>query len=207
MPPRDRTKRRVVPTQERAQASVEAILGAARELLRDEGFTRMTTNRVAERAGVNVALVYRYFAGKEAIVAALIEQAIEHTHAAVEAVLRAHASSPLPVAVRALLQTMAETPATPELHRELAEHIDVTQRRAQVHELHRRLSALFVDFLAGRRAELPTLSDPEATLFVLTHAVAAATHAAAFYRPAELSLERALDALSALAVGALTDPR
>ncbi|HEX6245002.1 MAG TPA: helix-turn-helix domain-containing protein, partial [Polyangiales bacterium] len=103
MPPRDRTRRRIVPTQPRAQASAEAILSAAEQLLHEQGFARMTTNRIAVRAGVNVALVYRYFAGKEAIVAALIDRFTQATLVNFERVLQEHEAAPLPQVIRALL--------------------------------------------------------------------------------------------------------
>jgi AcrR family transcriptional regulator len=70
---RSRFRRRARPRQERATASVDAILEAARRVLQTHGFAKTTTNRIAEVAGVNVALVYRYFAGKEAIVGELVD--------------------------------------------------------------------------------------------------------------------------------------
>src|SRR3954467_10150614 len=106
MPPRDRTKRRIIPTQRRAQVRADAILTAAEQLLREQGFARMTTNRIAQRAGVNVSLVYRYFAGKEAIVGALIERFAEQTLDAARAVLIEQAGVPLASGVRALLSVL-----------------------------------------------------------------------------------------------------
>jgi AcrR family transcriptional regulator len=196
MPPRDRTKRRVIPKQERAQASAEAILSAAEQLLRERGFARMTTNRIAARAGVNVALVYRYFAGKEAIVAALIERFTQATLDAFERVLETHADAPLPVVIRALLEALVATPGVPELHRELFEQIDVTKRRAHVQAQTAAMTRAMAQLLSRRNAELRALPDLPATLFVLENATFAATHAASFYRPAELPLERVLDALA-----------
>jgi len=203
MPIRDRTKRRVAPKQARAHASIDAILEAAEILLREEGFAGATTNRIAERAGVNVALLYRYYAGKEAIVGALIERAAEATQATVRQVLADNALAPLPVAIRALLGALVATPGDPALHRELVEHVDATKRRQLVHELRAQLAAEFSRFMAGRRAELRPLADREATMFVLQHAIEAATHAAAFYRPDSLSLERVLDALAELVLRTL----
>jgi AcrR family transcriptional regulator len=203
MPPRDRTRRRVTPTQARAQASIDAILTAAELLLREEGFARATTNRIATRAGVNVALVYRYFAGKEAIVGALIERVAEATYEAVRRALVEHARAPLPTAVRALLDALVDTPSAPALHRELVEHVDVARRRQLVHELRSRIAAQFAELLVRRRAELRPLADRDATMFVLQHAIEAATHAAAFYRPDGLSIERTLDALTELVTRAL----
>jgi AcrR family transcriptional regulator len=196
MPPRDRTRRRIIPRQQRAQASAEAILSAAEQLLREQGFARMTTNRIAVRAGVNVALVYRYFAGKEAIVAALIERFTRATLEAFERVLATQAEAPLPVVIRALLEALVTTPGVPELHRELFEQIDLTKRRAYVQAQTAAMTRAVAELLARRRAELRALPDLAATLFVLENATFAATHAASFYRPANLPLERVLDALA-----------
>ena len=196
MPPRDRTKRRVIPRQERAQASAEAILVAAGELLREQGFARMTTNRIAARAGVNVALVYRYFAGKEAIVAALIERFTQATLEAFERALAEHAQASFPELIRALLEVLVHTPGAAELHRELFEQIDLTRRRAYVQAQVGAMTRAVEQLLARRSAELRALPDHAATLFVLEHAIFATTHAASFYRPDALSLDRVLDALA-----------
>jgi len=59
------------PRQERSRATVEALLEATTDILIREGYTKLTTNRIAERAGVNIASLYQYFPGKEAIVAEL----------------------------------------------------------------------------------------------------------------------------------------
>lgn len=48
---------------------MEAIVTAATQLLEESGLESFTTNRIAQRAGVGVASVYRYFATKEAIIA------------------------------------------------------------------------------------------------------------------------------------------
>jgi hypothetical protein len=121
----------------------------------------------------------------------------------VRKVLAQHSSAPLSTAVRALLAVLVATPSAPELHRELVEHVDLTRRREVVRELRVALAQLFAGFLTQRRGELRALPDEEATLFVLEHAIEAATHAAAFYRPDGLSLERALDAITDMVVRTL----
>ncbi len=67
----DRIPSRNRPKQDRSRALVEAILVAAAELYDREGFERVSTDRVAERAAVSVGSLYGYFANKEAILAAL----------------------------------------------------------------------------------------------------------------------------------------
>ena len=60
-----------VPRQERAKRTFEAILNAAAELLVEVGVERISTNLVAERAGVTVPALYRYFPNKYAVLHAL----------------------------------------------------------------------------------------------------------------------------------------
>ncbi len=55
-----------------AAATRLALLGAARELFASEGFDRTTVRAVADRAGVNQALLFRYFGNKEGLFAAAI---------------------------------------------------------------------------------------------------------------------------------------
>lgn len=59
------------PRQERAKRTYEAILTAAAELLVEVGVERISTNLVAERAGITVPALYRYFPNKYAVLNAL----------------------------------------------------------------------------------------------------------------------------------------
>jgi AcrR family transcriptional regulator len=61
------------PKQRRSQEIVDSILEAGRLLLRDGGPEGLTTNRIADRAGVSIGSLYRYFPNKAAIVAAIYE--------------------------------------------------------------------------------------------------------------------------------------
>lgn len=62
---------RKTPRQARAQATVETILEAAAQLLERDGEAGFNTNALAERAGVSIGTLYRYFADKRAILLAL----------------------------------------------------------------------------------------------------------------------------------------
>lgn len=53
--------------QARAIATVEALVVAATYILRDHGPSGFTANKVAERAGVNIASFYQYYPNKEAL--------------------------------------------------------------------------------------------------------------------------------------------
>jgi AcrR family transcriptional regulator len=64
---------RRIPKQQRSQEIVEAILEAAARLLKQD-LALVSTTAIADRAGVSVGSVYRYFPNKEAILAALYER-------------------------------------------------------------------------------------------------------------------------------------
>lgn len=73
MPQASETMRKS-PTQARAAQTVDAIVEAATQILQSHGEERLTTNRIAERAGVSIGSLYQYFADKEAIVEAIAER-------------------------------------------------------------------------------------------------------------------------------------
>jgi AcrR family transcriptional regulator len=59
------------PRQDRAKRTYEGILEAAAELLVEVGVERISTNLTAERAGITVPALYRYFPNKYAMLNAL----------------------------------------------------------------------------------------------------------------------------------------
>jgi AcrR family transcriptional regulator len=64
---------RHAPQQLRSHAIVAAIVQAGRQLLAAEGPNSLTTNRIAERAGVSIGSLYRYFPNKEAVITAIYD--------------------------------------------------------------------------------------------------------------------------------------
>jgi AcrR family transcriptional regulator len=63
-----------VPRQSRAKATVARLQDAAREILVEAGAAGLNTNLIAERAGVNIATLYRYYPDKYAILLHVFEQ-------------------------------------------------------------------------------------------------------------------------------------
>lgn len=71
------------PKQSRSLMLVKAIQEACLKILEDEGPGQLTTQRIADVAGVNIASLYQYFPNKEAVLAEVFqEQVQEYTHAA-----------------------------------------------------------------------------------------------------------------------------
>ena len=54
----------------------ERIIGAARSLLAEGGVGACSMRSVAERAGITAAAIYRHFAGKEALVGAVLDETL-----------------------------------------------------------------------------------------------------------------------------------
>jgi AcrR family transcriptional regulator len=65
------------PRQRRAATTFEAIVTAATRLLAARGYAAVTTNHIAELAGVGIGSLYEYFPGKDAIVAQVAQRLVD----------------------------------------------------------------------------------------------------------------------------------
>jgi AcrR family transcriptional regulator len=65
---------RKAPRQARAQATHDAILEAAAQIISAGGLAAFNTNAVAERAGVSIGSLYQYFGNKDSLMVALIHR-------------------------------------------------------------------------------------------------------------------------------------
>ncbi len=75
---------RKTPLQARSTVTVEALAEATIQVLLTVGLDRLTTNRVAERAGVSVGTLYQYFPNKQSLLFALLENHMVKVSEAVE---------------------------------------------------------------------------------------------------------------------------
>jgi AcrR family transcriptional regulator len=77
-------KPRKQPVQARSEATVSAIFEASIQVLLAMGYRKMTTTRIAERAGVSVGTLYQYFPNREALISAVIQRYLEDIATSVE---------------------------------------------------------------------------------------------------------------------------
>jgi AcrR family transcriptional regulator len=68
---------RRTPGDAKSESLVRAVVDAAIAELAAHGHAGLTTNRVAERAGVSIGSLYQYFPNKEAIAAAVFERYLQ----------------------------------------------------------------------------------------------------------------------------------
>jgi AcrR family transcriptional regulator len=80
----ERFEPRKTPLQARSTASVEAIMQATIQVLLKDGKLKLTTTRIAERAGVSVGTLYQYFPNKKSLLQALLKEHLDGVALAVE---------------------------------------------------------------------------------------------------------------------------
>lgn len=180
--PRPRLSARKTPRQERSRATVEAILEAATEILIRDGYATLTTNRIAERAGVNIASLYQYFPGKEAIVAELRRRHGAEQRAALRAVLTARPGGTLDSTIRTLVSVgVAGHAREPALHRVFTEDMPALG--------YREVEAIDAPIFDAMRRLLreARVKDVDLALWVIATASGAILHRAAVERPEDLS--------------------
>lgn len=193
-----KTTPRKRPRQERSKATVETILAATARVLVKRGFDGLTTNAVADAAGVSIGSLYQYYPNKEALVAALIEQHVEDMNAAILSELTRVAQLPMAEAVRAVIElTIRAHSIEPELHRVLTEQVPRVGRMARLRELDGICQRMVAGILGARRDEL-AITDPDTAAFVLVASIEAITHRAALFAPERLRDPRLIDEAVAL---------
>jgi AcrR family transcriptional regulator len=98
----DSSEPRKSPIQARSTASVDAILKATVQVLLRVGKERLTTTRVAARAGVSVGTLYQYFPNKSALLRAALKLHVEEILAEVERVCMSQRGQPVEQIAEAL---------------------------------------------------------------------------------------------------------
>jgi AcrR family transcriptional regulator len=188
--PARKTSRRRQPQQRRARHTVEAVLDAVVRILKREGLAAVTTNRIAEVAGVSIGSVYQYFPDKRAIFVALHARHVEMIDRMVEAKLLQHAAAPLDTLVRGMVEAMVEAhEGDPKLYELL--YSEVPHKAEGTRDFAVRLHGAFRLAIAARASELGTPRDLDTVVFVVTNMVDALAHGAVLRRPAGTSVAAA----------------
>ncbi len=200
MPRKAQTRPRKPAQQSRSQVTVDAILEGAARLFAEGGLEKVTTNQIAELAGVSVGSLYQYFPSKQAILGELIDRHTEQTLARLAGRLEAFGREPIPAALRALVEILLEADTIDlNLHRVFLDKLPDTGRTEQRQgEIRRVVEAVRV--LLERRKDEIRPRDLDVAAFVLVNAVEAVTNAAFFEFPERLRDPALVDEITELAV-------
>ena len=97
---------RRIPSQRRAQATVDTLLEAVAQILERDGAASLTTNRVAERAGFSIGTLYGYFPNKRALLLALVEREARKQETLLEQLLVEGRAIDVDSLIRAVLRSV-----------------------------------------------------------------------------------------------------
>lgn len=155
--------------QARARQSVSAILEATTQLLERGEIDQISTNHIAQRAGVSIGTLYQYFPNKTAIFVAIAEQDIEQRFklvaesiASADGVLAADTTRQM---MRAFIKSFADAKHNGALIRVLM----ATRSTAEARTLPVDAIAKLLSETVSRSGETRALTETSA--FVLTRAV------------------------------------
>ena len=99
---------RKTPIQARSTVTVEAIFEATIQVLLSHGAERLTTTRVAQRAGVSVGTLYQYYPNKQALLFAVLENHLNRVMARIEAVCERACHKPLAQMIREMVEAFVD---------------------------------------------------------------------------------------------------
>lgn len=92
------------PKQLRSKRAVERLVDATAQTITDRGLAHMTTNHIAETAGVSVGTLYQYFDDKQDLVEALLMRISGELAEAVDATLAEVMGQDVRTVVRGLIE-------------------------------------------------------------------------------------------------------
>ena len=155
---------------------MEAIAEATIQVLLAVGLNRLTTTRVADRAGVSVGTLYQYYPNKPALLYAVLEAHSIRVVEAVEHACRANRGAAVKVLMAAVVEAFVKakrerTDISTALYAAAAEPEGAAVLRRLSKRVHRVLTAALAD-AAG-----PTAGDMEFVALMLYSAMVGATPA------------------------------
>jgi AcrR family transcriptional regulator len=158
------------PVQARSTASVDALLEATIQVLLSVGKERLTTTRVALRAGVSVGTLYQYFPNKSALLQAVLKRHLDNVAQQVERVCQEQEGNSLqqiaPALINAFLDAKMKTPKTSVALHAVSSDLDGAKI---VQRVRGRVNRVMVGVLASARE--PLRKDPQIVASMLQSAM------------------------------------
>jgi AcrR family transcriptional regulator len=170
---------RRIPQQRRSRELVAAIRQAALLILEESGPDALTTNRIAERAGVSIGSLYHYFSNKEAIVAEIYEGLIQgemERAAALTAEAERLQSLPPADAIRLLVEMSTERHRRflgihRAFYQEHGREIDFANRIESGEKSYRDQAIEWIRLVLGRHRGPLVVSDTDRAAELIVHIV------------------------------------
>lgn len=197
------TEPRKQPRQARSVATVSAVLEGVAQVLETEGYEKMTTTRVAERAGTSVGTLYQYFPSKEALLVAAMEEKMAQVDRALGKVFDLPADAPLAEHVRVMITALiAEKGRRPRLNAELARQGPRLEKLKLLSRTLDRAHGMVRALLDAHKDET-TVTDVDLSAWLVVHSVNGMIDGALLSTPVRIKDPRLAPAIVEYVLGAL----
>ncbi len=180
---------RKLPQRAHGKASFEAIVEGCARLLREQGPLDLTTNAIAEKAGVGIGTVYEFFPNKEAVVAQVAERALADLFAEMERAADDGVKLDAPAGTHLWLSRVVDHLARDRvLYRIIFREVDYLKKLPAMIETDARFAAL-VAAVRDRISSRVVLRDVKVQTWLITRMLYAIVFELAFTEDAELDRE------------------
>lgn len=167
---------RKTPAQARSTVTVEAIYEATFQVLLAVGPDRLTTTRIAERAGVSVGTLYQYFPNKQSLLLSVLKKHQDQVARAVEVACRRNHDRQMSTMIESVVEAFVDAKMErSDISMALYATAVGVQERAIVGKAVKRAQAAMVSMLAT--APNTKFADLPFTSLMLISAMGGATRA------------------------------
>ena len=170
---------------------VEAILDATTRILVSDGYVRLTTNRVAELAGISIGSLYQYFPNRDALITGVARRYTDTMKAELEEILIETKTESLKAAVTAMIKCIAARNAkNPKLNYILNHELPRLGNMEWRDDIAARSLWLANSLLATHKVELRSEIDLGTAAFLIAKTVEAVATSMGQARAAKLSKDK-----------------
>jgi len=194
----EQVKWRRRPQQERAEKTVERIMNTTLDLTLKEGYSSLTTNRIARESKVNISSLYQYFPNVYAIVLAIYEQAASELASVIHELMMKELTTPMETGLPRIIKTLVNFIDSRQavflrLEREVPE-LRRTSTQMSIDKMAYQMSCIYI------KQHMPELSEAtiKSRLFYCNHICVALVHGFLVDRPKGVSRAQLINALCRL---------
>ena len=186
---------------------MEAIRIAARRVLEEKGLDGLTTNYVAEVAGVSIGSVYQYFPSKEAIVATVVEHRATETREKLRQLAQSLKRTDLEGAVGEVVRWYVDRYREDRaFYRAVLPEIETVRRGDYVRDRTLQIGSMIALGLGGF-GDMIRVSDVQLAGFLIASALEGAMARAVMAGDEWLDRPELPDELTTMVIGYVTTPR
>lgn len=202
MPSQNPLKPRKKPKQSRSRFTVDSLVEATIQVLEKEGYEKLNTIKVAERAGVGVGSLYQYFSNKREMFSEVVERRMQEKKERVESKMDSFSNlTPLEQITRQMLESILAFYAEhAKLECTALKEGFLAEKKKTMGEVRRTAIELFKKSFLECTLGTPIPPNLDLALFIVVYAVEGVLEGILLEKPELLVQEVLLEELAALVV-------